>query len=276
MHRSDGAVLEAELLGHKSEADYLEVGQWFELTTDEEELSGRAQIVAIDDDVTIGEGEGNLVVSRFKTTSQQIEVARLFLESDEQIVGTPGHRTWCLNRQQFIGLSEFVAGDVVETYNGPVKVICVETTAEPIQQVFNLEIAGQHVYRVGESGVLIHNSGGECHQALLKEISNTAIAGTRGLQHSFGKHGTQWFSRHGGEATIKNWQNLIEQAVKSKKVVPWTTGADETVGVLARIGGDKFFFVQAFRHGPRAGELATAFIPNRNTVFKIMQTWRNL
>jgi hypothetical protein len=90
------------------------------------------------------------------------------------------------------------------------------------------------------------------------------IAGTRGLKHSFDRHAAQWFSRHGGKPSIQAWQKLIEEATESTKIVPWTTGPDKTVGHLARIGGNKWFFVEYYTEGPRANELATAFIPNKD------------
>ncbi len=97
------------------------------------------------------------------------------------------------------------------------------------------------------------------------------IAGTRGLQHSFDSHAAQWFARHGGTPSIAKWQELIETASKSTKVVDWSTGADKTIGNLARIDGNKWFFVQFFKEGPRAGELATAFIPNADQLGAILR-----
>jgi hypothetical protein len=87
------------------------------------------------------------------------------------------------------------------------------------------------------------------------------VAGTRGLQHSYDRHAAEWFCRHGGQRTIANWESLVTQAANSTKIVEWSTGADKTIGHLARIDGNKWFFVQFFKEGTRAGELATAFIP---------------
>jgi hypothetical protein len=164
MHRSDGAILEAELLRHRSETELLEVGQWYELATDEEELSGWAQIVAIDDDVQLGDGEGNLVVSRFKTIANK-EVVRVRLENGEEIVGTTGHRVWCINENQFKPLISFEIGNTVNTLDGVVVVQNI-FIGQQAHCVFNLEIEGQHVFRIGNTGLLVHNVNGEgCEQA---------------------------------------------------------------------------------------------------------------
>lgn len=66
------------------------------------------------------------------------------------------------------------------------------------------------------------------------------------------------------------WQALIERAAASGKQVPWITGDDLTVGHLARIDG-KYFFVQFFLEGRRAGELATAFVPNQSQLSAILR-----
>ena len=97
------------------------------------------------------------------------------------------------------------------------------------------------------------------------------IAGTRGLQHSFDRHAAEWFARHGGTPSLAKWQELLETAARSSKVVDWSTGADKTIGHLARIDGNKWFFVQFFKEGPRAGEVATAFIPNKDQLRAILE-----
>ena len=68
---------------------------------------------------------------------------------------------------------------------------------------------------------------------------------------------------------MAQWQELLENAAMSSKRVPWSTGADETIGHLARVDG-KYFFVQFFKEGPRAGELATAFVPNDSQLSAIL------
>jgi len=100
------------------------------------------------------------------------------------------------------------------------------------------------------------------------------IAGTRGLRHSFGRHGAQWFGRHGGKASLLAWEELIKLASKSKKVVSWSTSGDKTIGRLARIDGNKYFFVQFFTEGKHAGELATAFIPSPDQLRAILRALR--
>jgi hypothetical protein len=97
------------------------------------------------------------------------------------------------------------------------------------------------------------------------------IAGTQGLEHSFDRHAAQWFGRAVEKSThLAKWQDLIERAAKSSQVFEWSTGADATVAHLARIEG-KNFVVQFFKTGPRAGELATAFIPNADQLAAMLK-----
>jgi len=55
--------------------------------------------------------------------------------------------------------------------------------------------------------------------------------------------------------------------------VPWSAFEDPTIGHLARIEG-KYFFVQFFLSGVRAGELATAFVPNKKQLAAIRNLLR--
>jgi RHS repeat-associated protein len=98
-----------------------------------------------------------------------------------------------------------------------------------------------------------------------------AIAGTRGLEHSFSRHAAQWFGREvPASSHMARWQALIERAAGSGKQVAWSVGGEATVGHLARIEG-KYFFAQFYQGGPRAGELATAFVPNQAQLSAILK-----
>jgi hypothetical protein len=68
---------------------------------------------------------------------------------------------------------------------------------------------------------------------------------------------------------MAQWQALVNRALASGKQVPWSTGADATIGYLARIEG-KPFFAQVYANGPRIGELATAFVPNKSQLAAIL------
>jgi hypothetical protein len=97
------------------------------------------------------------------------------------------------------------------------------------------------------------------------------IGGTRGLAHSFDSHASQWFGRQVSASThLAQWQGLVERAAASRLQVSWSVGNNATVGHLARIEG-KYLFTQFYVGGPRAGELATAFVPTQNQLSAILK-----
>lgn len=69
------------------------------------------------------------------------------------------------------------------------------------------------------------------------------------------------------------WQAILERAVRSKKTVDWTTGVHPTIGHVARIDG-KWIFVQIFKGGERAGEVATVFHPSQGQLRVILEKIR--
>jgi hypothetical protein len=122
---------------------------------------------------------------------------------------------------------------------------------EQEQTVYNLAIKDVHTFFVGNQPVIVHNSCGGL------------IAGTKGLLHSFGSHAEQWFGREVfASADLAAWQALVERASASSQTFEWSVGGNPTVGHLARIEG-KWFVSQFYTTGPRAGQLATAFVPSQ-------------
>jgi hypothetical protein len=232
------------------------------LNLPELEVSGLALVTAIDDCPPIAGFEGSVVTARFVTREVHVVTSVNVLGADgsvETITGTTIHPVWSVDRQEWVPLAELGQGETLQGLDGLAVVLGV-SLSRVSQPVYNIEVHGEHVYQVGELGLVVHNT---CPVG--------GIASTRGLQHSFDSHAAQWFARHGGTLSIAKWQELIETASKSTKVVDWSTGADKTIGKLARIDGNKWFFVQFFKEGPRAGELATAFIPNADQLGAILR-----
>ena len=179
--------------------------------------------------------------------------------SRSQITTTSNH-PFHIQGRGWVLAGELVVGDVVSAANGNATlVVGVATVAEP-QIAYNLEVEDFHTFFAGNHQEWVHN--GFC---------GGVVAGTRGLQHSFDRHAAEWF---GGEVSrtrhMAEWQALIERAAGSRRQVEWMTGNDPTIGHLARIG-DKDFFVQFYTEGDRAGELATAFVPNQRELSRILR-----
>ncbi|MEZ6040795.1 MAG: polymorphic toxin-type HINT domain-containing protein [Planctomycetaceae bacterium] len=70
---------------------------------------------------------------------------------------TANHPFWSEDRQDFVRADSLQPGETLRTTNGLTTV--VSTTTVPGQTfVYNLEVHVAHVYHVGTTGVLVHNS----------------------------------------------------------------------------------------------------------------------
>ena len=73
------------------------------------------------------------------------------------LTGTRIHPVWSLDRRDWIELGMLEIGEDLQGTDGPIAVQCMSFIATS-QPVYNLEIFGEHVYRVGIAGVLCHNT----------------------------------------------------------------------------------------------------------------------
>ncbi|MBX3420953.1 MAG: hypothetical protein KF752_05275 [Pirellulaceae bacterium] len=148
-------------------------------------------MTAIDDCSDIADGEGSVVTGRFITrqandlarvtvarlppTVQEIisrnalasgspdvladleQLARLGLVDLETLEGTERHPVWSEDQQDWMPLGQLQPGQTLRAADGPAVVLSV-TIHNHIVPVYNIEIHGQHVYQVGELGLLVHNA----------------------------------------------------------------------------------------------------------------------
>lgn len=77
----------------------------------------------------------------------------------EQITGTSQHPVWSVDRNNWIGVGELAEGERVAAQDGAVLVTRVEQLPDT-STVYNIEVAGEYVYQVGELGILVHNACG--------------------------------------------------------------------------------------------------------------------
>jgi hypothetical protein len=104
--------------------------------------------------------EGEIVTGTFKYS--RVLVGELVLEAEPKPIGvTPSHLFWSEDRQTWVPVSQLRPGETVQTLNG-ITCILSFTLTDRVEPVNNLEVAHDHVYRVGESAVLVHNQSTEC------------------------------------------------------------------------------------------------------------------
>ena len=77
----------------------------------------------------------------------------------ETITGTTIHPVWSVDRQEWVPLAELAEGETLQGLNGLAVVLSV-TLSRVSQPVYNIEVHGEHVYQVGELGLVVHNPGG--------------------------------------------------------------------------------------------------------------------
>ena len=80
-------------------------------------------------------------------------------ESEETIGTTSNHPFWSVDRQEFVQAGSLEIGERLQTLSGDVKVVQQKLPRPGPQPVFNLEVHNEHVYFVGQDGVLVHNAG---------------------------------------------------------------------------------------------------------------------
>ena len=145
---------------NRDDEDYdLEV--WIELP--EMGVVGWSTLVAIDDQVKIQDGPGNVVTGTFAHISDN--VIDLQIEGQDKTIGCTGnHPFWSADRQEFIEAGQLLEGEQVLLYSGETKRVVQKLPRPGPQVVYNLEVYAEHVYHVTQDGVLVHNN---CNSKIL-------------------------------------------------------------------------------------------------------------
>ena len=75
----------------------------------------------------------------------------------ETITGTTIHPVWSVDRQEWVPLAEPADGETSQGLDGLAVVLSV-SLSRVSQPVYNIEVHGEHVYQVGELGLVVHNA----------------------------------------------------------------------------------------------------------------------
>ena len=161
VERSDGGIVDAEIIRPRSWIlrNGLCAGRMLPLNLPELEVSGLALVTAIDDCPPIAEGEGSVVTARFVTREVHVVASVDVLGADgtvETITGTTIHPVWSVDRQEWVPLAELADGETLQGLDGLAVILSV-SLSRVSQPVYNIEVHGEHVYQVGELGLVVHN-----------------------------------------------------------------------------------------------------------------------
>jgi hypothetical protein len=119
------------------------------------EASGMAQVKSIEPCPPIADGSTNVVTARI-VTRHVSELVELTIEGGEAITGTPQHPIWSIERQDWVELGDLEVGEHLWTEDGPVEILATRLISTG-ESVYNLEVYGDHIYQIGNAGVLVHN-----------------------------------------------------------------------------------------------------------------------
>ncbi len=132
------------------------VGDRVTLGLEEMGVVGEAQVMALEPCPPIEPGPGCIVMSVFEHSHGRIW--EVWVDGDsEPIETTENHPFWSMDRQGWIPASELRNGECLSGLNGLVRIAKVRDTGR-IEPVYNFEVEGDHCYRVGQQGILVHNA----------------------------------------------------------------------------------------------------------------------
>lgn len=126
-------------------------------------ITGAAEIIDLQPAQPVQEGRGRVVTATFRHSSGDVIDLKVAGANDldtETIGSTTNHPFWSFDRQEYIQAGALEIGERVQTYLGETKRVVSKLPRPGPVPVHNLEVHGEHVYYVGESGLLVHNSQG--------------------------------------------------------------------------------------------------------------------
>jgi len=135
-----------------------QVGSSIHLVVSEQGLDGLADVHAIEPCPRISSGVGRVVTGTFTHVRGGILRIRLFGLA-EPLGVTSNHSIYSSDRLDFVPAGELRVGETLRNLDGDVRIESIEQLGSE-ERVYNLEIHGEHVFRVASSGVLVHNSSG--------------------------------------------------------------------------------------------------------------------
>lgn len=157
--KPDGSLLRVGLLRPEQwllEQDARIGGRVF-LDLNELGAVGWAEVVGVGPcPAVVGDQAGGVVTGTFEHLSG--EVLDLQLSGVEPIGVTASHPFWSSDRHEFVPAGQLRVGERVVGLSGLHAVESIRPRDGPTP-VYNLEVNGEHVYRVASVGVLVHNNG---------------------------------------------------------------------------------------------------------------------
>jgi len=122
-------------------------------------ISGEALLLAVEPCPVIAPGTGPIVTGYYQ--HQSATVVDVHVEGLAQPIGaTANHPFWSMERKRFVPAGELAVGEHLSGIDSSPAVTAIELRKSP-ESIFNLEILGEHCFRVSSLNLLVHNP--ECY-----------------------------------------------------------------------------------------------------------------
>ena len=169
VREADGCRHEVERLFHASWLELQGAGMgkplWIELP--EQGLMGEMVVMDIGPCPELPPAGIPMVVGRFCHTGARTIELRVQGEAEPWGV-TPSHLIWSVDREDWVEAGKLRVGERLQGRNGVAMVLGVEWTLGE-EPVYNIEVDGDHCYRVGQQGLLVHNNSVDACPDLCKD-----------------------------------------------------------------------------------------------------------
>ena len=133
-----------------------------------------ADVVSVEPCPEISDGPGQIVMTTVAHLNRQL--IHLTIENElgqrETIESTAYHKFFSKSRGDWVSAIELEPNEVLDGLGGSLVVVQV-LPVEGEETVFNLSVRGDHVYRVGGLGVLVHND--DCKSGPKDDSANPGI-----------------------------------------------------------------------------------------------------
>jgi hypothetical protein len=118
---------------------------------------GFAKVRNIEPCPPIKSGKGNVITGTFH--HEAANTIDLYVEGLSKPIGcTDNHPFWSVTQNEFVEAGQLQPGEELQLYNGQTaKVVQILPRPGP-EQVHNIEVLNEHVYRVTDWGILVHNT----------------------------------------------------------------------------------------------------------------------
>jgi hypothetical protein len=133
-----------------------EVGKTVPISVPECGIAGMAEVLSIGPCRPVKPGKGPVVLATFR--HHVASTVNVYISGVAEPVGCTGnHPFWSVDRQGFVRADELREGERLDGFGPDARVERVALDGQP-QEVFSILVQGEHVYRVSEAGVLVHNA----------------------------------------------------------------------------------------------------------------------